>query len=105
MVWTGRAGRQLSNGTWVEGDEFDWVRPSVQVLFQVNPEATVTLAYPPSTPTCLTSPVNSVLAEGQLSATGSNVTPLLGVSAALAVIGFAMAAGGELLRRREQSAD
>ncbi|WP_051639845.1 hypothetical protein [Cellulomonas sp. URHE0023] len=98
--------RQLSNGTWVQGDEFDWVRPSVNVLFQVNPEATVTVAYPPSSPSCLTSPVNAVLAaDGQLSATGNDPRPLLAVSTALAAVGFAMAAGGAWLRRREQSAD
>ena len=47
---------QLPDGSWVEGDEFDWVRPSVKVLFEVNPEATVTVAYPPSSPTCNTNP-------------------------------------------------
>jgi hypothetical protein len=96
--------RQLSNGTWVEGDEFDWVRPSVQVLFQVNPEATVTVAYPPSSPSCLTSPTNAVLADGQLSATGTDPLPLLGVSAAVGIVGLAMAAGGAWLRRREERA-
>lgn len=49
--WTKQA-----DGTWVEGDEFDWVRPSVDVLFQVNPEATETVAYPPSSPDCATNP-------------------------------------------------
>ena len=49
--------KQLPDGTWVEGDEFNWVRPSVQVQFQSgDAEATVTVAYPPSTPTCLTNP-------------------------------------------------
>ncbi len=94
--------RQLSDGTWVQGDEFDWVRPSVQVLFQVNPEATVTVAYPPSSPSCLTSPPE---VESTLSATGADVVPLLGVSAALATVGLAMAAGGAWLRRREQDLD
>ncbi|PZR51649.1 peptidase [Xylanimonas oleitrophica] len=49
-------GWRLEGDTWVEGDEFDWVRPSVDVLFQVNPEATVTVAYPPSSPDCATNP-------------------------------------------------
>ena len=49
--WTKQA-----DGTWVEGDEFDWVRPSVDVLFQVNPEATATVMYPPSSPVCNTNP-------------------------------------------------
>src|SRR5262249_9899016 len=39
-------GWSLVNGVWVQGDEFDWVRPTVQVNFEVNPQATVTVAYP-----------------------------------------------------------
>lgn len=50
---------QEADGTWAEGDEFDWVRPAVDVLFQVNPEATETVSYPPSSPDCTTSPVNA----------------------------------------------
>jgi cell division septation protein DedD len=49
-------GWRFENGIWVEGDEFDWVRPSVEVLFQVNPEATVTVDYPPATPLCDANP-------------------------------------------------
>ena len=94
--------RQLSDGTWVQGDEFDWVRPTVQVLFQVNPEATVTVSYPPSSPNCLTNPPTSeVLGEPPLSATGSNVGPLLGTAAALAIIGTAVLGTLAWLRRRE----
>ena len=99
--------RQLSDGTWVQGDEFDWVRPSVQVLFQVNPEATVTVAYPPSSPSCLTQPVNSaVLAdEGALSATGANIWPLVGAAAGLAILGTVVLGWQAWLRRRETNAD
>lgn len=49
-------GWRLENGEWVEGDEFDWVRPSVQVRLEVNPELTMTAAYPPSSPNCATNP-------------------------------------------------
>ena len=49
-------GWRLVDGQWVEGDEYDWVRPSVDVLFHVNPEMTATVAYPPSSPSCATSP-------------------------------------------------
>ncbi len=79
--------RQLPDGTWVEGDEYDWVRPSVGVLFQVNPEMTVSVNYPPSSPVCLTNPPDDqVLADdpGELSATGTELWPLaLGASAIL----------------------
>ena len=47
---------QLPDGTWVEGDEFDWVRPSVTVIFAVNPEATFEVDYPPSSPDCDANP-------------------------------------------------
>ncbi|MBD8059505.1 peptidase [Cellulomonas sp. JH27-2] len=52
-------GWRLENGVWVQGDEWDWVRPSVKVLFQVNPEMTVNVAYPPSSPNCATNPPQS----------------------------------------------
>ena len=83
---------QLADGTWVEGDEYDWVRPSVKVNFEVNPDETVTVAYPPSSPSCNTNPPDdrgaggrpedSVLADSPssavLSATGSRRrSPLL----------------------------
>jgi uncharacterized repeat protein (TIGR01451 family)/fimbrial isopeptide formation D2 family protein len=45
------------DGTWVEGDEFDWVRPSVEVRFEVNPELSLTVDYPPSSPVCVPGPV------------------------------------------------
>jgi hypothetical protein len=100
--------RQLADGTWVQGDEFDWVRPSVQVLFKVNPEATVTVAYPPSSPNCLTSPpteVNEVLADGDdpvvLSTTGSNDAPLLFAALAFVVVGGAAVTLVAIARRRK----
>ncbi len=98
---------QQADGTWVEGDEFDWVRPSVQVLFQVNPEATVSVAYPPSSPNCNTNPQNEVLSatpasNDVLSATGSNSAPLLiGAVALVAVGGLVLAF---VSRRRRHSA-
>ncbi|KQT02242.1 hypothetical protein [Cellulomonas sp. Leaf395] len=118
--------QQLPDGTWVEGDEFDWVRPSVQVQFQSgDAEATVTVGYPPSTPTCLTSPpdtevlVNNpvtpttttvVLADpgststAVLSATGSEVQPLLMAGAALVLIGGVTVALVSIARRRRTTA-
>lgn len=47
---------QLPDGSWVEGDEWDWVRPSVVVELEINPTATETLGYPPATPTCNDNP-------------------------------------------------
>ena len=131
--------RQLPNGTWVEGDEFNWVRPSVKVKFAVGPEATataqgtatagatataeatVTVAYPPSSPTCLTSPPNTqVLADNPvqpaaavapadpsaavLSATGSEVQPLLLIGGSLVLIGALTVALVSIARRRRPTA-
>ena len=49
-------GWHLDGSTWVAGDEFDWARQSVDVSFQVNAEATKTVVYPPSSPTCNPNP-------------------------------------------------
>lgn len=53
---TGWPGWVFEDGEWVEGGDFGWVRPSVEVLFQVNPEMTVSVDYPPSSPNCSTNP-------------------------------------------------
>ncbi|MCL1870000.1 MAG: LPXTG cell wall anchor domain-containing protein [Promicromonosporaceae bacterium] len=45
-----------ADGTWVEGGPYQWVRPSVTVKFKVNPEATKTVTYPPSKPSCSANP-------------------------------------------------
>ena len=54
VVWTCEddwPGWRFEGGVWVEGDEFAWVRPSVEVRFEVDlEEATVTVDYPPSSP-------------------------------------------------------
>ncbi len=105
--------RQLADGSWVEGDEFDWVRPNVQVLFQVNPEATVTVGYPPSSPVCATNPpqdevlASEVLAaptSAVLSATGSETQPLLIAGGALVLLGAGIVALVSIARRRRPTA-
>ena len=117
--------KQLPDGTWVEGDEFNWVRPSVQVQFQSgDAEATVTVAYPPSTPTCLTNPPSTeVLVSNPvprpprpwcsrqpgsttavLSATGSDAGPLAALGAGLVVLGALTVALVAIARRRRPTA-
>jgi len=106
---------QLADGSWVQGDEYDWVRPSVSVLFQVNPEATVSVAYPPSSPSCVTDGVlpvddevlavdDEVLSDNPtaavLSATGSDSGPLLVAGAGLVVVGALTVALVAVSRRR-----
>jgi LPXTG-motif cell wall-anchored protein len=58
---------QEADGTWVEGGPWQWVRPSVEVTFEVNPTKTVTVDYPPSSPECATNPPTDGLPE-----TGAN---------------------------------
>lgn len=100
---TGWPGWVFENGEWVEGGPFTWVRPSVDVLFQVNPETTVTVAYPPSSPNCNTNPpgktnppptttVNGKVTtvadtQGGLAATGATVGKFVGAGAALLLVG------------------
>jgi len=79
-------GWRLENGVWVEGDEFDWVRPSVDVKFEVNPELTRTASYPPSSPDCATNP------PGETPPGGSTPTP--GTTAPGPVPGEAAPPGG-----------
>lgn len=61
-------GWRFEDDQWVVGDEFDWVRPSVEVVFQVDAmEITVDVDYPPSAPDCNPNPP-----EGEvLAATGT----------------------------------
>jgi hypothetical protein len=49
-------GWHLEGDEWVVGDEWDWVRPSVNLLFEVNPTATASVGYPESSPACATPP-------------------------------------------------
>ncbi|MFC8190325.1 LPXTG cell wall anchor domain-containing protein [Cellulomonas sp. NPDC057328] len=101
-------GWRLEGGTWVQGDEYDWVRPDVTVRFDVNPSTTVTVAYPPSSPQCLTAPprsdvlsaVDAAPAERSevLAATGAQVGLLAAAAAALVGLG----AGAVAVRRRRQ---
>lgn len=103
--WTRQA-----DGTWSEGDEFDWVRPSVQVTLAVNPSVTATVAYPPSAPQCVTGPVeSSVLAapapgsgSGVLAATGSDTTPWLVAAGALVLAGGGLVAARARARRHAE---
>lgn len=108
-------GWRLEGGEWVEGDEFDWVRPSVEVGFQVNPSASAVVAYPPSSPVCLTSPPRTdVLSAGAepaaapaapaaraevLSETGSTAGPIALIAGGLVLAGV----GGVLAARRRRA--
>jgi len=104
-------GWRLEDGVWVEGDEFDWVRPSVDVHFEVNPETVVSVDYPPSSPNCAVNPPDSPPldpddpatpvsqedpGEPGLAETGATVGLYAAIAAGLAAVGAAVV----LLARR-----
>ncbi len=87
-------GWRLVGGQWVQRDEFDWVRPQVNVTFVVNPEQTVAVSYPPSSPQCNANPPAT---SGQLASTGAGA--LAGVAIVAGVL-VASGVGLVLVRRR-----
>ncbi len=86
-------GWSLDNGTWVKGDQWDWVRPTVPVTFKVNPEATVTVTYPPDL-SC-NPPLSEVLAAEDATPPTSAVLAFTGAGDATPL--FYVALGGLLL--------
>jgi hypothetical protein len=105
--WTENA-----DGTWSQGDEFNWVREGMLIHFKVNPEADATATYPGATAAC-NPPNTEVLAEGDptpasnssavLSATGSNDAPLLAAAIGFIVLGGAAVAMVAISRRRKNA--
>lgn len=101
-------GWRQEDGAWVAGDEYDWVRPSVEVAFAIGDRSASTVAaYPDSAPGCdpersdvlvaVDDPVAAPPAERAevLSATGSTSGPLVLISAGLVLAGV----GGVMLAR------
>jgi hypothetical protein len=102
----------LQNGVWVEGDDgFLWARGTIQVQFEVNPTAIVSVSYPPASVACA-GPQNASVPTtpdvvGGVTITAPPVTdqvegveqlPFTGVDAGpLMVIAFAILALGTLL--------
>lgn len=104
-------GWRLEDGEWVEGDEYDWVRPAVDVRFEVNPHVLVTTVYPPSSPDCATNPpgeddpagavpvsheASASAPNPSLAETGATVGLYAALAAGLAAVGTAVV----LLSRR-----
>ena len=96
---------QQANGTWVQGDEFDWALGSVDVTFGTNPSVTRTVQYP-DRPECR--PAGAVLAANTTTTTRTPAQPaaqaaaarstgLSGVLAATGVEASTLAAGAGAL--------
>ncbi len=106
-------GWRLVNGEWVQGDEYSWARPQVQVLFQVNPETQLVAAYPPAVAGCNPNPpTTAVLAEDDpsdptttttsvvLAETGATGTPQLLLTAAGVLLAGSLLLGLRAAMRR-----
>lgn len=94
---------QLPDGSWQQGDQWSWVRPTVPLTFQVNPTASVTATYPGVGTGC-NPPTTAVLADGGsavLASTGSNdLAPLALAAGGLVVLGALVLGTRAALRRR-----
>lgn len=119
LMWPGAAadsngtgtdwpGWRLDNGTWVEGDEWDWTLPSVDVSFEVNPSAVINLDYPLPSAVCA-GPPGPPPAGPDPDEDDDGLPDLLGLTGsqlggALAGIAALLAAGSVLvvIRRRTQ---
>jgi len=90
-------GWRLEGDEWVEGDEWDWTRAGVQVIFAVNPEATVTVAYPPSSPSCLTEPPGATTTRTQTDVPPAGQASSTSLALTGAGVGWLAAGGATLL--------
>lgn len=90
--------KKSAAGTWVSDSSDAWAAGTVTVLFSVNPQATVKVAYPAATAACV-APTGrgAVLAAGEvqtvsargavLAATGADIALGVGIAAGLAGLG------------------
>lgn len=85
--------------TWLEGDEWGWVRPEVPLTFNVNSTAVITAYYPEAIAPCAGPPTTVVSAADSTAVSADDATP---VSAVLSTTGseslrLLLAAAGLLL--------
>ena len=52
---------EVAPDVWVEGDEWDWVRPTVTVILTINPSQIAQIGYPPASPVCSANPPGTAL--------------------------------------------
>ncbi|MCB2177295.1 MAG: LPXTG cell wall anchor domain-containing protein [Actinomycetales bacterium] len=79
-----------SDGTWTKGDAYDWSLNDVQVVISDGADASTVASYPTvgCAPTNVVSDTKSgTLPNAVLASTGATVGPLVGIAAALVVIG------------------
>ncbi|UOE44652.1 hypothetical protein [Agromyces larvae] len=92
---------QLADGSWVETEgNFAWTRDITTATFEVNPDLTVDLAYPPATPNCATGPF---LGDGDgsgLASTGFAGGTIAIVAGVILVLGAAVVVIVAIRRKR-----
>ena len=78
---------QTNTGLWVPDDSDTILREGLTVLFEINPSATAFVEYPPATAVCA-DPENAPPPPQSLPRTGSGVSQVLQIGAALLVAGL-----------------
>lgn len=93
--WTKNA-----DGTWTKGDAYDWSLTNVQVIISDGTDASTVASYP-GVGCVPTKTISDTKAEtASLASTGATTGPLIGIAAALIVIGT----GVMLVSRRRRNA-
>jgi hypothetical protein len=96
--------KEAPDGSWVTDPSDAWLAGTVDVHFEVNPEATVSVVYPAATTQC--GPTSVVLAadDPELAATGSNAGLMLAVAGGLVGLGLVLLGARAVVRRRHAAA-
>ncbi|WP_325483329.1 LPXTG cell wall anchor domain-containing protein [Microbacterium sp.] len=102
---TGWPGWMQQNGEWVQtSGNFAWTRGGISAVVRVNPDLSVPLSYPRSSPECATGPTFASISgnPADLAATGMNATAVpiaLGVGGVLLIGGIVLVARRRIARR------
>lgn len=103
-VANGWPGWEQVGGEWVQTDSnFGWTRGAISAYIEVNPQLSVPLSYPATTPTCVAGPrgANSLPASLPLTGMDAAVLPLSIAGGAVALIGVGLLVSQR--RRRSQA--
>lgn len=103
-VATGWPGWEKVGNDWVQtNSNFGWTRGDISAYIEVNPQLSVPLSYPATTPTCVAGPrgANSLPASLPLTGMNAAVLPLSIAGGAVALVGVGLLVAQR--RRRSQA--